>query len=256
MLQRIRADNGVTVYRSPLLAAAGVPHGFSTRLGGVSPPPFDSLNLGRCPGPVQDDPANIAGNYRRFLAAAGLGGREHVYLHQIHSSTAVVACRDEPFNCDVQGDALVTDDPTRALSIRVADCLPVLLATADGRCVAAVHAGWRGVLGGAVLSVGEGFDRAAIGPGIGIGAFEVGPEVAEQFRAAFGSAVPIRPGEGEKSFIDLAAIVERQLLDLGVSRDRIDRTDCCTFRDSHEFFSHRRDGTPTGRGAAAIGAVG
>ncbi len=250
MLERIDCPNGVVIYRSPLLAAAGVPHAFSTRRGGVSPPPFDALNLGRCPGDLQDDPANLAENYRRLLTAAGLGGREHVYLHQIHSAVVHTVPAGGPFDCDSQGDALVTDDPARALSVRVADCLPVLLASADGRRVAVVHAGWRGVVGGAVTAVGAGFDVAAIGPGIGFNAFEVGPEVVAAFRETFGDGPWLRESGG-KGHIDLAALVERQLRGIGVGR--IDRTDRCTHRDAGEFFSHRRDGAPTGRGAAVIG---
>ena len=253
MLERIVCDNGAALYRSPLLAAAGVPHAFSTRIGGVSRPPFDALNLGRCPGGVQDDPRNIEENYRRLMAAAGLTGRERLHVHQVHGTAVAVAGVGEPFDVDQQADALVTDDPSRALSVRVADCLPVLLASADGRRVAAVHAGWRGVLGGAVpaaVRAGGPFDLAAVGPGIGFDAFEVGAEVVDLFREAFGEG-PFLRAQGAKGHIDLPAIVDRQLRDLGIAR--IDRTDRCTHRDAGEFFSHRRDGSPTGRGAAVIG---
>ena len=94
---------------------------------------------------------------------------------------------------------------------------------------------------------------AAIGPCIGFDAFEVGPEVVDEFVARFGPAAPVRTRKDGKGHVDLREAVRRQLVDAGVSPDRIDTTDRCTFRDDGEFFSHRRDNGVTGRMAAVIG---
>src|SRR3954451_1303945 len=188
MLERTTAKDGVVFYRSPLLAKVGVPHAFSTRLGGVSAAPFDSLNLGNPNGcPIQDDRQNIAKNYDRLHAAAGLAGRPRAYVWQVHGDAVALARKGKTFDCETKADAVVTDDPARTAAVRVADCVPVLLATADGRAVAPAHAGWRGAIAGVIVRAAEAIRRvhhddavpllAAIGPSIGVDAFEVGPEV-------------------------------------------------------------------------------
>jgi YfiH family protein len=148
----------------------------------------------------------------------------------------------------------------------VADCAPLLLASADGRVVAAVHAGWRGVLAGVVpgavrelrrvcSAAGQAPARilAAIGPCIGPEAFEVGQEVVEQFQARFGQRVPVdRNTASGKGHVDLRAAIRIQLLDAGVNDDCIDSSDLCTYRDAEQFFSHRRDRGITGRMAGLI----
>jgi hypothetical protein len=131
--------------------------------------------------------------------------------------------------------------------------------------VAAVHAGWRGVIAGVLPAAvaklaevggcGAGELVAAVGPCIGFEHFEVGPEVLEAFVGRFGSDAPIRR-VGEKGRVDLIESVRRQLIEAGLDGERIDTTDRCTFRDADEFFSHRRDRGVTGRMAAFIGARG
>ena len=147
-------------------------------------------------------------------------------VHQVHGARVLRAVRGEHFENSSKADAIVTDDPQRIASVRVADCVPVLLATPDGRTVAAIHAGWRGVVAGvAVAALQEllepdepmttqsavavshpqpmpaeprGADHvlAAIGPCIGLDAFEVGPEVIADFRRCFGDGAPLRPVAG------------------------------------------------------------
>ena len=160
----------------------------------------------------------------------------------------------------MQADALVGDDAARVLSVRVADCVPILIATDDGRTVAAVHAGWRGVVGAVApaalreMRADPGRCVAAIGPSIGFDAFEVGGEVLDAFRQAFGPQALVRRRGDGKGHVDLREAVRRQLVAAGVPDDRIDGTDRCTVRDRDEFFSHRRDNGVTGRMAAIIGA--
>ena len=149
MLERRTAPNGVVFYASPLLDRPGVPHAFSTRLGGHSPPPFDSLNLGNPNGcDVQDDYAHIWGTTacsrrRRAARPASCAG-----CTRCTGRGSSASRRGEPFDKSTKGDALVGDDPTRAIAVRVADCAPVLLATDDGEAWRPFTPGWRGVVAG------------------------------------------------------------------------------------------------------------
>jgi YfiH family protein len=260
MLQRRTAPNGVVIYLSPLLESIGVPHAFSTRIGGTSPAPFDSLNLGNPIGcGVQDDYPRILSHYPLLQAAAGCPVGEWCRVHQVHGPGVVRVKRGEPFDRTTQGDALVSDDPTRSIAIRVADCVPILIATRDGKTVAAVHAGWRGTVAGVlpktVRELGAAAPNeiiAAIGPCISFEAFEVGGEVLDEFARVFGSGAPMRRRDDGKGFVDLRECLRRQLIAMGLSDDQIDTTDRCTNRDQDEFFSHRRDRGITGRMAAII----
>lgn len=261
MLQRRVSETGVVFYVSTLLLRAGVPHGFSTRIGGVSPRPFDTLNLGNPAGSaIQDEWPRIHENYRRFQLAVGLNDRQRCWVHQVHGCEVVLLRPPDRFDSHTQADALVSDDPRRSLCVRTADCVPVLLASEDGRFVAAVHAGWRGILAGVVSGAVKQLQRlcdsrivAAIGPCIGRDAYQVGPEVLQQFQRAFGAESPIEFDDSGRGRVDLRRAVEMQLIRSGVAADLIDTTDRCTFRDAQEFFSHRRDGSVTGRMAAIIG---
>jgi len=259
----VRADiGGVVVYRSTRLLHIGVCHAFSTRLGGFSPAPFDSMNLGNPNGcAIQDDGGRIAENYRKLIAAIGGQGREVLRVHQVHGAGVVRAERGRIFDVGQKADAIVSNDPLRFVSVRIADCVPVLLASDDGAQVAAIHAGWRGVIAqvalAAVREMGCGGRRitAAIGPCISGEAFEVGAEVLGAFENSFGAAAPMRRRADGKGHVDLPEAIRRQLIAAGVEADRIDMTDRCTFRDGDEFFSHRRDHGVTGRMAALIAAA-
>jgi YfiH family protein len=222
------------------------------------------MNLGNPTGcATQDADARIEENYRRLQAAIGCERRQRRYAHQVHGSDVLRVSRNEPFENNQRADALISDDETRVLAVRVADCVPILLATSDGRRVAAVHAGWRGVIAGVLPNAlreltGDALARdviAAVGPCIGFEDFEVGPEVIEAFVARFGKSAPVRTRDDGKGHVDLREAVRRQLIDTGVSADRIDGTDRCTFRNKEEFFSHRRDNGVTGRMAALIAAT-
>jgi YfiH family protein len=262
MLQRRTAPNGVVIYISPLLASLGVPHAFSTRMGGTSPPPFDSLNLGNPIGcGVQDYSPRILSHYPLLQAAAGCPVGEWCRLHQVHGPGVVRVIRGEPFDRTTQGDALVSDDPTRSIAVRIADCVPILLATRAAKTVGAVHAGWRGTVAGVlpktVREMGAAPSEivAAIGPCIGFEAFEVGGEVLDEFARVFGPTAPMSRRDDGKGFVDLRECLRRQLMEVGLGEDQIDTTDRCTFRDRAEFFSHRRDCGITGRMAAIISPV-
>ena len=154
MLEELSHSSGALVLRSPLLASAGIPHAFSTRIGGISSGPFASLNFGN-PADCEnrDPPENIRENFRRLLDAAGCPGREVVEVHQVHGCgvhSITPGSPAHPGPSSTKADAMVTADPARVLAVRTADCCPVLLASPDGGHVAAAHAGWRGVVSGIV----------------------------------------------------------------------------------------------------------
>jgi YfiH family protein len=262
MLER-REASGVVWYESPLLSAAGVGHAFSTRLGGVSRGVFESLNFGN-PSDIADrDPAeHIRENERRLFEASGMGGREHCRVHQVHGPAVATVRPGGAHDSDTKADAIVSDDPGRVVSVRVADCVPVLLASEDGKVVAAVHAGWRGVASGVAPAALKELRRlapgreviGAIGPSIGYDAFEVGPEVVEEMERAFGGAGSLgeaaKRGRDDRWHLDLRALLGVQLERAGVVY--YDTSDLCTAGTPGEFFSHRRDKGKSGRMVGAI----
>lgn len=255
-----RSSQGLVYYASPLLESAGVPHGFSTRVGGVSPAPFDSLNLGISrDADAKDSSANVNANYQRFLQAIGCADRARAWVSQVHGNGVCAIRTGEHFESGCQADALVSDDPARVISVKYADCVPILLATRDGTAVAAVHAGWRGVVAGVVPAavqrlreISDGPLLAAVGPCICVDHFEVGPEVIEAFARLFGDAPGLFYRTSPKGRVNLRGCVRRQLELCGIME--IDVSDSCTFEDRAAFYSHRRDGAATGRMAGAIGA--
>ncbi|HEX3358949.1 MAG TPA: peptidoglycan editing factor PgeF [Tepidisphaeraceae bacterium] len=264
MLERRTTSQGLVYYVSPLLERVGVKHAFSTRIGGVSPPPFDSMNLGNPGGcAVQDDDHHIAQNYRLLQSAIGCADHTRLWVHQVHGGNVAGAMRGETFENGIKADAIVSNDPAKLLAVRVADCVPVLIAGSDGAIVAAVHAGWRGVIAGVVTNAINKMIAAgarteslvvAVGPGISENVFEIGPEVIDEFQRVFGSDAPTRRTADGKGRVDLQRAITIQLNRAGVLSSQIDATDRCTFRDQAEFFSHRRDRGITGRMAALIAA--
>lgn len=262
---------GVEVLSGGLL----VPHGFSTRAGGVSPAPFASLNFGN-PGDLaverRDSPENIGANWALLLAAIGAEGREVVQVHQVHGDVVHVVRRGDKAHASdetTKADAIVTDDPERVIAVRVADCCPVLFAGVDGRVVGAAHAGWRGVVSGVAVRTVEAMRavmgkegacaiHAVVGPCISYERFEVGPEVAAEFERAFGSGGFMRPSPGHeaagKVSVDLKECLRRQLVEAGV--ERVEVLPHCTVAEPGLFYSHRRDAGVTGRMVGVVGSRG
>jgi YfiH family protein len=247
--------------RSRLLAEAGFRHGFSLRRGGVSEAPFSDLNLARN---VGDDPLAVAENHRRFGAEVGYSAEALFEVSQVHG--AAVAVVDGQISPDLfrvrEADALLTTVAGLAIGIRVADCVPILVADPGTGAVLAVHAGWRGVvadvLSQAVRALLERTGArpeallAAIGPHIGPAAFEVGDEVAH----ALAHAIPEQPRvvipREPRPHADLGLGVRAQLLRLGLLARHVESVGGCTYADAHRFFSFRRDGARAGRHLAAI----
>jgi YfiH family protein len=236
------------IVRSALLHP--FPHGFTTREGGVSPAPWDSLNLG---GAVGDAPDRVEANWRRLEAETGLG---FARVRQVHGVRVVRA--DAPGAPAEEADAVVSLRPGVAACVSVADCVPVLLADPATGAVAAVHAGWRGTLARAAAEGVRALAReagapperllAAVGPSIGPCCYEVSPELAERFRAGIGPVVR----EGTAPRLDLWSANRRVLEQAGLRPERIDLLGRCTACERDLFFSHRRDAGRTGRQMAFI----
>ena len=234
-----------------------VPHGFTTRFGGVSRGSLESLNLGAHRG---DDPRNVAENFRILGRNLGFSPENLVLTHQIHSDIIRVVSKQDHRGFDHGDypacDALITNDPGTALVAFTADCTPILLWDAKNGAVAAIHAGWRGtaadIAGKTVAKMGEAFGcrpeniHAAIGPNIGACCFQTDAEVPQGLLAAFGAEIAgmIRQ-EKEKFYPDLKQINAYALARAGV--ERIERSGDCTMCQPHRFWSHRVHGA--GRGA-------
>lgn len=252
--------SGVTFYRAEGL---GTVHGFSTRLGGVSAPPFDTLNLGLSQG---DDPACVRENFRRFCAAVGADVDRMVVTHQVHQddvriATSADAGKGLDRERDYDVDGLITNERGLPLVIHSADCIPVLLHDPVKQVIGACHAGWRGTaLGIAAKTVREmqrifGCDpadiRAAIGPAIGQCCFETDGDVPAALHAALGDeAEPYITWNGRKYHIDLKAINALWLRKSGVTQ--IDVSGDCTACRTDLYWSHRKHGGERGSQIAMI----
>lgn len=213
----------------------------TTRSGGVSAAPYDSLNLASH---VADDPLNVAENRRLLRASLGLA-QEPVWLEQVHG-TQVLRIDDRGARSPT-ADAAWTDRAGTPCVIMSADCLPVLFADDAGSCVAAAHAGWRGLAAGVLertvraLPVAPAALTAWMGPAIGPAAFEVGTDVVEAFEKSMN--VPAGAFTSKPSgryWCDLFLLARTRLADAGVTR--IYGGGDCTHGDASRFFSHRRDG--------------
>ena len=219
---------------------------FSTRVGGVSEGPYESLNLGILTG---DDRAHVGENRRRLAERLGLGPERVAMGWQVHGAelqewSGPPASRFSDPDADLlKVDGHITDEPDLALLVLVADCLPVALS--GGGRVAMLHCGWRGLAAGIVQRAVAEFQSppaAAIGPGIGACCYEVGAEVLEAFEDLDGVA--------DGHMLDLRAVAERKLEAGGV--DSVEHLDLCTSCRPDLFFSHRRDGPETGRQAGVV----
>jgi YfiH family protein len=250
----VSAPGGIGLLWPEWAAPARVRAAFSLRDGGASGPPWASLNLGTH---VGDDPAAVRENRRRLAAALDLPA-EPCWLEQVHG-TAVWQADSAPWtlpSVPPQADAIVVRQPGVVAAIMVADCIPVLFCDRGGRCVAAAHAGWRGLLAGVlentVAAMGLPPSRliAWLGPAIGPERFEVGAEVRDAFLVAARAAAHFRPGREDRWMCDLTGLARDRLQALGIGA--ITGGNWCTASDPARFFSHRRDAPRTGRMAALV----
>ena len=241
----LRETEGGAAYVAPHPEPESANVWFFTRLGGVSEPPYDSLNVST---KVEDTEEAVRENLARIRRV--MGGNETAWVRQIAS--------DRVFRVDAaglagEGDALVSSEVSFSLVVAVADCVPVALVSPDE--VGMVHSGWRGTLSGisanavAEMSADPESVTAYIGPGIRRCCYEVSEEIAENFEERFGASV------AEGRYISLPEAIRRNLEEAGVGE--IHDLGICTGCRTDLFYSHRKEKPATGRNLAAIArAVG
>ena len=247
-----------------LLCAEGicVPHGFTTRLGGVSTGHLAGLNLGSHRG---DDPKNVAENYRILTNWLGISRDDLVLTWQIHSDIVRQVTKADAAGIDhrayPQCDALITNDPGTALLVFTADCTPILFHDPVTGAVGAAHAGWRGTaqdIGGkTVEAMVKAYGcrpeniRAAIGPNIAQCCFQTDRDVPDAMVALLGDqALPHIRQQGEKYYVNLKGINAQLLRNRGVTH--IEIAPQCTACDPKLFWSHRVTGDQRGSQGAII----
>ena len=224
-----------------------ISHGFTTRAGGVSEGVYASLNLSWSRG---DDKAAVEENRRRLGSAFNA---RPVFARQVHGKTVIRVEEAPEDGAAGEGDALITNQPGLALCAQTADCTPVLLYDRETRSIAAIHAGWRGVVAGVIPAAIDALSdaygaraetlQAVIGPAVSAENYRVGPEVLEQFEALFGPldaamALP-RDAEGGAG-LNVSEGARRQLLACGVPETSLFWIKACTFAEEERFFSCRR----------------
>lgn len=225
----------------------------STRLGGLSPEPYHSMNLGLS---VKDDEQRVLKNRELFFGGLGIQLNQLAIVHQVHGNNVLIV--NEAGKKDGY-DAQITNIPGIFLVVSIADCTPVLIHDEKTNAVAAIHAGWKGTAGGIVKNTlqsmkenfgTEGKDcKAFIGACISVENFEVGDEVAAQFDISFKRFDEAK----EKWHVDLKKANKEQLLNSGVLLENIVISEFCTVENNDLFFSHRKERGVTGRMMAVIG---
>ena len=221
----------------------------TTRQGGVSQGCYASMNPADH---VDDDPVAVMANRKYLQQALDLPGQP-VWLQQVHGTeviNAATACTSPT------ADAAYSLEAGVVCAVLTADCLPVLLSDTAGECVAAIHAGWRGLVAGVIEQAARATGRpgntllAWLGPAIGPSAFQVGEEVRDSFMAHDQAAAgAFRQGTDGRWFADLYQLARQRLADCGVTA--VYGGEYCSFTDSERFYSYRRDGV-TGRMATLI----
>ncbi len=224
----------------------------TTRLGGVSLPPYDSLNLGNH---VGDVPEAVERNKALLVKYAQLP-QQPTWLEQVHGTRIITL--DGLSVVNNQADAVYTNIPGQVCAVMTADCLPVLFCSRSGMEVAAAHAGWRGLCAGVLENTVSRFNakpdtiRAWLGPAIGPEKFEVGSEVREAFiktNPELAQAFTPYNDHSDRFLANLYLLAKLKLQSVGVAE--IFGGTACTFMEEKKFFSYRRDGH-TGRMATLI----
>lgn len=250
-------NNGIKYYSSNLASSVklssgdNVRHGFFTRIGGVSSAPFNELNVDPLGG---DDTIAVSSNLQKISEVMGFQPSRLVSLKQVHGKHVYKAESGGMSERNMEADAAITNAKDIALSIKTADCVPILLIDPVTNSIGAVHAGWKSTVQNIVKetlnSMRENYGtnteniKAIIGPHISPCCFKVGDDVREQFAKAFNNTDNII----KENTIDMGAANREQLINYGVLEENITSEGGCTCCNSEEFFSHRRDGAGIGTG--------
>lgn len=244
-------ENGAPHYKSTLLS--DLPHGFSTRHGGVSTGEFTrSMNLAFNRG---DDEDTVRRNFEIFAETIGADPKGCIMLGQIHSADVLTVTESEfglgiYRKSDISLDGYVSNKAGALLCVRVADCVPILLADAENRVISALHSGWRpsvkkisavGVRKMCELGASPDNIKAAIGPGICKNCYSVGTDFVNECENRLGKEM-CREFISEKNgvyYADLKRLIYLTLIESGIREENIDISEKCTCCEPDEFFSHR-----------------
>jgi len=243
----VNEHNDVKIIKPDWAVPSRVKTFSTTRIGGVSEPPFDTLNLGTH---VKDNPQHVLENRARVVEAMQAPGQP-IWLNQVHGcDVPFIDCftdRDKT----LEADGTFTRELRQVLCVGTADCLPVVISNSQGNAVSVVHAGWRGLADGVLQSALAHFNdndqlHAWLGPAIGPDAFEVGSEVVDLYLERHQSyAAGFKPVGSGKFMADIYALAK-----MALTRNRpvtITGAQHCTFTQADLFHSHRRDGVASGR---------
>lgn len=266
MSYEIINSNGVKVLQFINLRNTGfLSHGFSTRIGGVSPSPYDTLNLSFA---TLDIESNLIENRRRFMSILGMDGtplRQQIDL--IHGVRVITNRELRGDGAPVIADGILTDEIGLPLVTTFADCVPLFFVDKIKKVAGVAHAGWRGTFAGIAVKVIEKMIEdynsnphdilAGIGPGIGRCCFEVGDEVASLFFKKYGGwkDLAVNISNTNKWKVDLIRLNKRLLMNCGLEENNISIANLCTACREDLFFSYRRDGKKSGRMAAVIARI-
>lgn len=256
-------QTGPCAVTSRLLQAKGFVHGFFTRHGGCSEGPYASLNTSFS---VGDERERVEGNLRSISQSLGIQADRLMTATQVHGATIEFVSNDASRDSlhGREADGLVALAGDLAIAVRTADCIPILIGCFETGAAAAVHAGWRGLVAGVVGNSVDALIRcgtragsliACIGPSISAQCFEVSEEVAAQLERATPGESPVDRTLGERPHINLGQVAAQQLRAKGVSPESIELASPCTYLNSKDFYSFRRDGGASGRQLSAIRPV-
>lgn len=254
---------GKITYLQPNGLPATMTAGFTTRNGGVSRPPYNSLNLGLG---TDDNPANVEGNRSTLARTFDLAPHQLLTVKQVHGNDILLIDDNNPdlsHFLSIECDAVISNQKDMIFGVLTADCYPILLWSEEQHVAAAIHAGWRGAANGLITKVIGAIKKnfaiepntlkAAIGPGIGAHNYEVDRPVREAFRkgSGFWDEISKETSLGHWQ-VDLRLSCQLQLEQAGIVLNNIDIAQQCTCCHSELFFSHRRDDGTTGRQLAFI----
>ena len=250
-MQRITHANGVITYTFDSLAHLPVHAHLSTRHGGVSPVPWNTLNFSVLRG---DTPERVRENRERLAAALGVDHNQVVRAHQVHGTGVAKVDAQDAGQWQNDTDSLVTDTVGLPLTLVFADCVPILLYDPPHHALGICHAGWRGTLNGAATAtlwaMQAAYDTkpidvlACIGPSIGPESYQVGPEVVALAQAKLKNAAQLFTypnGPEQNPHFDLWQANVTQLLDAGLLVEQIEVSSIDTAQHTDDFFSHRAE---------------